>query len=347
MADMIDAKEAKGLLNCDDAALNNHINAGTIRAQRVQGKLMLNKEDVEKVAKEKGDDEGTIVLTGDSDELSIDLGKVVDDASETIVQPRKDAGNATESITFGDELEVVSFDDGNTKDLNFDKTKATQPGNLNFTDSNTAVMTAVEETGVGGTTGSIDFQTSQVEATQSVGSSSRRSVRSNRARAEQVAVHWIWPTLMALTLIVGLGLIVPYYFIALIPHAFGEKDAKGNALRGLDDNGWTNMASSVAGFSVEPDPVRFKNLHGDGEFVDIKQPDKDPQADWRFKAWQGKFKPGERWDSFVIVTIEDGGKKAKSKIGDLVFDVVEETQGGNSTDPNAIKEPRVDLRWSK
>jgi hypothetical protein len=335
MADMIDAKEAKGLLNCDDAALNNHINAGTIRAQRVQGKLMLNKEDVEKVAK---------VLTGDSDELSIDLGKVVDDASETIVQPRKDSGNATESITFGDELEVVSFDDGNTKDLNFDKTKATQPGNLNFTDSNTAVMTAVEETQVGGTTGSIDFQTSQVEATQSVGSSSRRSVRSNRARAEQVSVHWIWPTLMALTLIVGLGLIVPYYFIAMLPHAFGEKDAKGNALRGLDDNGWTNMASSVAGFSVEPDQVRFKNLHGDGEFVDIKQPDKDPQADWRFKAWQKNFKPGERWDTFVIEKIEDGGKKAHSKAGDFTYEVIEESGSGDSKD---IKEPKVVLNWSK
>ncbi len=345
MADMIDAKEAKGLLNCDDAALNNHINAGTVRAQRVQGKLMLNKEDVEKVAKEKGDDEGTIVLTGDSDELSIDLGKVVDDASETIVQPRKDSGNATESITFGDELEVVSFDDGNTKDLNFDKTKATQPGNLNFTDSNTAVMTAVEETHVGGTTGSIDFQTSQVEATQSVGSSSRRSVRSNRARAEQVVVHWIWPTLMALTLIVGLALIVPYYFIAMLPNAMAQKDIKGNVLRGLDDNGWTNMASSVAGFSVEPDQDVFKRLHTDGEWVDIHQPDKDMQADWRSKTWLNKFqKGGERWDTFVIEKVEDGGKKAKPKKGDIIYNVVEEVTPGPAGS-EGIKEQKVVIEW--
>jgi len=339
MADMIDAKEAKSLLNCDDAALNNHINAGTVRAQRVQGKLMLNKEDVEKVAKEKGDDEGTIVLTGDSDELSIDLGKVVDDASETIVQPRKDTNSSTESITFGDELEVVSFDDGNTKDLNFDKTKATQAGNLNFTDSNTAVMTAVEETQVGGTTGSIDFQTSQVEATQSIGSSSRRSVRSNRARAEVVSVHWIWPTLMALTLIVGLALITPYYFIALLPHAFGERDVKGNVLRGLDDNGWTNMASSVAGFSVEPDAAKFAQLHSGGEFVDIKNPDKDQQADWRYK-----FSKAERWDTFVISSVEADGKKAKSKVGDIVYDVSDDTTP--TTGGAEIKEPKVVIVWS-
>jgi hypothetical protein len=109
------------------------------------------------------------------------------------------------------------------------------------------------------------------------------------------------------------------------------------------------MASSVAGFSVEPDKNHFKTLHGDGEFVDIKQPDKDMQADWRFTAWQKNYKPGERWDSFVITTIEDGGKKAKSKNNDL-YDVVEETAAGGSTqaDPAAgIKEPRVVILWSK
>jgi hypothetical protein len=344
MADMIDAKEAKSLLNCDDAALNNHINSGAIRAQRVQGKLMLNKEDVAKVVKESGD-EGTIVLTGDSDELSIDLGKVVDDASETIVQPRKDSSNATESITFGDELEVVSFDDGNTKDLNFDKTKATQPGNLSFTDSNTAVMTAVDETHVGGTTGPIDFQTSQIENSgpQNVGGSSRRSVRSNRARAEQVKVHWIWPSLMALTLVLGLALILPYYFITMMPHAFDEKDAKGNVRRGLDDNGWTNMASGVAGFSVEPDSAKFKQTHPDGEWMDMKNPDKDPQAEWRFKQYQGKFtKPGERLDTFVITEVQQEGKKAKSKLGDVVYDVIEPAPPANNTSVE-IKEPKVNL----
>src|SRR3954464_7534169 len=160
MADMIDAKDAKQILGCDDDTLQKHVNAGTIRAQRVGGKLMLNKEDVDKVKEE----DGTIVLTGDSDNLSIDLGKVVDDTSETIVQSKGKDTNSGESITFGDELEVVNFDDTNTRDLSFEE-KQGQPGgdktgNLSFTDSNTAVMTAVDETNVGATTAPVDFQTS-------------------------------------------------------------------------------------------------------------------------------------------------------------------------------------------
>ena len=105
MADMIDAKDAKAQLNCDDATLQSHINSGALRAQRVGGKLMLNSEDVAKLAKD-GED-GTIVLTGDSENLSIDLGKVVDDQAATMAQgkdTRKD-----DSITFGDELEVVEL----------------------------------------------------------------------------------------------------------------------------------------------------------------------------------------------------------------------------------------------
>lgn len=344
MADMIEAKEAKSLLGCDDAALNSHINGGAIRAQRVQGKLMLNREDVVKL---KGDEEGTIVLTGDSDDMSIDLGKVVDDASETIVQPRRDAsGSATESITFGDELEVVSFDDGNTKDLNFDKTKATQ-GNqgLSFTDSNTAVMTAVEETQVGGTTGPVEFQTSQNDSP--AGTASRRSVRSGRNRAEVVAVHWIWPSLMAITVLIGAGLIVPYYFIAMTPKAGEEKDAAKNVLRGLDDNGWTNMASAVAQFSVEPDEKKFKEGHSaDSQYISIAT-EKDSQADWRFKKYQGALTAkGERLDSFVIVEIQGEGKKAKPKKGDKIYDVVE-SKSDLAGDKGSIIETKVDLGFPK
>lgn len=346
MADMIDAKEAKAQLGCDDATLNNHVNNGAIRAQRVGGKLMLNKEDV---AKLKGDEEGTIVLTGDSDELSIDLGKVVDDASETIVQPRKDAsGSATESITFGDELEVVSFDD-NTKDMGFDKNKkGSKPRDegLSFTDSNTAVMTAVDETQVGSTTGPVDFQTSQIDGPAPGGTASRRSVRSNRARAEQVKIHWIWPSLMALTLVIGAAFALPYYFIGMWPRSFDEKDAAKNVLRGLDDNGWTNMASAVAGFSVDPDEKRFKNNHGDAEFVDIKSL-KDPQAEWRFKQYQGSFsKKGERVDTFTIVEIQGEGKKAKAKAGEKVYDVVE-VKTDLGADKGSIVETKVELGWPK
>ncbi len=340
MADMIDAKEAKALLGCDDAALNNHINGGAIRAQRVGGKLQLNRDDVEKLARAEGD-EGTIVLTGDSDELSIDLGKVVDDASETIVQPRKDT-NASESITFGDELEVVSFDDPHARDV----AKAS-PGvaSLNFTDSNTAVMTAVEETQVGATTAPIDFQTSQIDAGSSnsnVGSSSRRSVRSSRAKAEIPTVHWIWPTLMTLTLIVGLALVLPYYFLAMSPYGVGEKDAAGGTRRGLDDNAWTNMASTLAGFTVEPNEKRFKERHPDGgEYIDIRK-ERDTQADWRFTKYQnGMAGKGERLKSFVITEVVPGGKQVKA--GATTYPVVEgeKYQVGTET----FTEQKVDLGW--
>lgn len=341
MADMIDAKEAKNLLGCDDAALNGHINGGAIRAQRVGGKLMLNRDDVMKMK----DDDGTIVLTGDSDELNIDLGKVVDDASETIVQPRKDhSGSATESITFGDELEVVSFDDGNTKDLNFEKTKATNSG-LSFTDSNTAVMTAVDETQVGGTTGPVEFSTSQVESQNPAGTASRRSVRSNRSRVEVVKVHWAWSLVMAITVIVGAGFVLPYYFISLWPN--DGKDAAGNVLRGQDDNGWTNMASGSpwVGFSVDPDKARFTRNHEHGEWIDIAA-ERDRQAKWRRDEYLGgkATKQGERLDSFVVTEVSEDGK-AKTK-GGQTFNVTE-AKVEMQNDKGAINEKHLDLGFPK
>lgn len=343
MADMIDAKEAKSLLGCDDATLNGHINGGAIRAQRVGGKLMLNRDDVMKMK----DDDGTIVLTGDSDELNIDLGKVVDDASETIVQPRRDAsGSATESITFGDELEVVSFDDGNTKDLNFEKTKATNSG-LSFTDSNTAVMTAVDETQVGGTTGPVEFSTSQVESQGPAGTASRRSVRSNRARVEVVKVHWAWSLVMAVTVIVGAGFILPYYFMIMMPHPSGEKDAANNVRRGLDDNGWTNMASGSpwVKFSVDPDKDRFTRNHESGEWIDMAA-EYDRQAKWRRSEYLGgkATKQGERLEDFVVVEVSEDGK-AKTKGGQTYS--VTETKVEMQNDKGAINEKHLDLGFPK
>jgi hypothetical protein len=210
--------------------------------------VMVNKDDVEKLIRER-DDEGTIVLTGDSDNLQIDLGKVVDDGSDTIVSGRKQA-EASDSITFGDELEVVNFDDGNTKDLS--QTRPTKAG-VSFTDSNTAVVTAVDDTNATGT-GPIAFTTDQVEpqrAASSSNDSARRSVRSNRARVEAAPVHWIWVALLALTFVVGGVFCVPY----LVMHAWPteQKDAAGNVLRGTQSGFWTGMASGAIGFTVEPD----------------------------------------------------------------------------------------------
>ena len=311
MADMIEAKDAKKKLGCDDATLNNYVNSGTIRAQRAGGKLMLNAEDVEKLAGEQGDEEGTIVLTGDSDDLSIDLGKVVDDSSETLVHGK---GNSnTESITFGDELEVVSFDDNqNTSELVFDETKQTgQSGNLSFTDSNTAVMTAVDETAVGATTAPIDFQTQDrdvVSGRKSESASSRRSVRSQRGTVEDVEVHWIWPTLLIASFVVGIFFIAPYYAIGMYP-AGDDRMANKDRSLGAVDNAWTSMAGGIAGFSVEPNADRYKSISPGSEFVDISSA--DPQAAWRHKQFRGEHKErDERVNSFVITELtEDAATK--------------------------------------
>lgn len=309
MADMIEAKDAKKKLGCDDATLNNYVNSGTIRAQRAGGKLLLNAEDVDKLAAEGGgDEEGTIVLTGDSDDLSIDLGKVVDDSAETIVHSKGDTRNS-ESITFGDELEVVSFDDNqNTSELVFDETKQTgQAGNLSFTDSNTAVMTAVDETAVGATTAPIEFQTQDdaagASSRPSSNASSRRSVRSQRASAEEPRVHWIWPTLLITSFIIGAFFVVPYYVIGLSPSP-EQRMANKDRLLGADDNAWTAMAGSLAGFSVEPSAERFRTTNPGADFIDIGTT--DPQAVWRHKQFRGDHKErDERVESFIVTELEE------------------------------------------
>lgn len=333
MADMIDAKEAKQILGCDDDALQGHVNAGTIRAQRVGGKLMLNKEDVDKLKEE----DGTIVLTGDSDNLSIDLGKVVDDTSETIVQSKGKDTNSGESITFGDELEVVNFDDTNTRDLSFEEKQGDKSG-LSFTDSNTAVMTAVDETNVGATTAPVDFHTSNVDDPSSnAKGDSRRSVRSNRARVEIQKVHPVWIVLMALILVIGAFMIIPYYFMSMWPTEDSHKGTWGKTetRRGVQDNMWTTMAGGMAGFSVEPNAKKFKDLHQDSEFRDITGV--DTQAEWRIEKYRNKkLAENERQKSFIMIRVSDDGRTAFNSAGEG-FPIVERTVN------NDIKEEGVDL----
>ncbi len=320
MADMIDAAEARQILGCDDEALNNHINSGSIRAQRLGSKLMLNREDVDKMAK---DDDGTIVLTGDSDNLSIDLGKVVDDTGETMVQSRKNDGSA-DSITFGDELEVVNFDDGNTKDLAFDDKAQT----LNFTDSNTAVMTAVDETNVGATTAGVDFATDhdQNMGSQRSNESSRRSVRSNRARIEAPPVHWGWILCLAATVVVGAFFVLPYYFMAMWPS--GDRDAHRGTYRGVADNGWSSMAGGAAGFAVEPDRDVWLKSH-EGEYRDMK--DSDNQAAWRYKDYRNKLDRDERLKAVIITKVSDDGTRAFAGAG-KDYPVVKGANGDESVE---------------
>ena len=320
MADMIDAKEAKQVLGCDDDALNGHINGGAIRAQRIGGKLMVNKEDVNKVAAEQ--DDGTIVLTGDSDNLQIDLGKVVDDTSETIISERSSSRSATDSITFGDELEVINFEDNKgTQEVAFDDSKRTM--DLNFTDQNTAVMTAVDETHVGGTTAQLDTSNDANPVTSNNSSESRRSVRSNRVRIESAPVHPMWVCFMALTTLFLAFFVTPYFVMNVWPRG-EDRDYGRNQVRGVDDNFWTSMASTAVGYSTEPNKDRFRALNGDKEFV--KNPD---AGEFRYVQYRTGLKAeGEKRDSYIINKIENDGKQAVSKGGKFPIVEIKTSQGG-------------------
>jgi hypothetical protein len=319
MADMIDAKEAKQILGCDDDALNGHINGGAVRAQRIGGKLMVNKEDVQKISAEM--DDGTIVLTGDSDNLQIDLGKVIEDSGDTVVQTNSGGAKrsaATESITFGEELEVINFDDNKgTSELSFDDSKRTM--DLNFTDQNTAVMTAVDETQIGATTAQLDTGHDGAPVATSTSSESRRSVRSNRVRVESAPVHPAWVAVMALTTLILAFFVTPY--LVMSGWARGdEKDAARNQARGVDDGFWAGMASSMAGFSAEPNPARFKAVNGDKEFV----ANPDQTAVFRADKYRGALKAdNEKRDSYIIVKLSDDGKQAMSKDDKGKYPIIE------------------------
>ena len=319
---MIEAKQAKDILGCDDATLQQHINSGGIRAQRQGGKLLVEEEDVQRLANRE-DEEGTIVLTGESDNLQIDLGKVVDDSSETIVQPKASPAKDSQQITFGDDLEVVSLEDSKSSDLGTKPTTAAQ--GLSFTDSNTAVMTSVEETAVGATTAPIETGPQQAgpNGMLPTAESGRRSVRSSRRAMEaEVDVPWYWMACLALAFVIGLFFIVPFYVVSNVARP-GELDAGKYTLRGADDTLWSGMAAGIAGFEVEPDQKRWAKAGNGGEYRDIKA--KDPQAQWRYQAYLGGLTQEERIPSFTVKDVKEEGNviKATSVKGNKEYTVVE------------------------
>ena len=203
---MINASQAQSLLSCDEATFSNYVNNGTLRSQRVDGELMVEEADVQALlagsAAESSD--SILVLDGESEDLSIDLGGDGDN-SATIFDAGGDlgSGSGTDQITFGDELEVVNFDDGGTEQLDFgddseqtvsfddsEMTVAFDDGGteqLSFTESNTAVLTDVDETMAA--TATSDYQTIEDDYEEPSGSqrssgisSVRRSVRAERVR---------------------------------------------------------------------------------------------------------------------------------------------------------------------
>lgn len=312
---MIDAKQAKEILGCDDATLQSHINSGALRTQKQGGKLMVDADDVAKLSK-KEDEEGTIVLTGESDNLQIDLGKVVDESSETIVQPKAQGNKDSQQITFGEELEVVSLEDSKTQEL--DQTRPTTAQGLSFTDSNTAVMTSVDETNPGGTTAAVE--TGPTGGPIPSGESGRRSVRSSRRAPEQEEqVRWYWFAPILLSFVLGAFFVVPYYFVANVSRP-DERDAGRGVLRGADDTIWSSMAGGVAGFTVEPDQTVWNKLNPGGQYKDIRG--EDDSAVWRRDVYMGALKnPGERLKSFKIATIN--GDVGKSVVGDKTYKIIE------------------------
>jgi hypothetical protein len=315
---MIDAKQARDILGCDDATLQQHVNSGAVKAQRQGGKLLIDEDDVQRLASRE-DEEGTIVLTGESDNLQIDLGKVVDDSSETLVQSRNSPAKESQQITFGEDLEVVSLED-NKGDLGSTKPTTASKG-LSFTDSNTAVMTSIEETSVGGTTAPIE--TGPQYGSMPNAESGRRSVRSSRREMEvQLQVPWYWMACMAAAFAFGLFFVVPYYVMATVARP-GEVDAGKYQARGADDNLWTSMAGGISGFAVEPDANRWNKNNPGGEYHDIKS--KDPQAQWRFKSYLAGVPAGERLDNFVVAkVVEDAnGITATSKAGSKDYKVLQ------------------------
>lgn len=340
---MIDAKQAKDILGCDDATLQQHINSGGIRAQRQGGKLLVEEEDVQRLANRE-DEEGTIVLTGESDNLQIDLGKVVDDSSETIVQAKASPAKDSQQITFGDDLEVVSLEDSKTADLGTKPTTAAQ--GLSFTDSNTAVMTSVEETAVGATTAPIETGPQQAgpNGMLPTAESGRRSVRSSRRAMEaEVEVPWYWMACLALAFVIGLFFIVPFYVVSNVARP-GELDAGKYTLRGADDTIWSGMAGGIAGFEVEPDQKRWAKAGNAGEYRDIKA--KDPQAQWRYQSYLGGLTQEERIPSFTVKTVTEEGNviKATSVKGNKEYTVIEkEVQSAESGTKIKVLEAQV---WS-
>lgn len=349
----ISSADAKALLGCDDATLQNYIANGTIRASRDGGQLMVLREDVENLmgVRPSDSDDGTIILSGDSEDLSIDLGEVVDDSSVTMVQADQHDATGTDSITFGDELEVVNFDDGNTAQMAFDDTDVTQ--DLNFTDSNTSVQTGYDETvvatGEATATGTAtsDFQTVDYGETSDDDTvnrtSLRRSVRSQRNLVEAQPIHPLWPVVLVLSAAAMLALVIPYPILSWVPQ--DDFYASGGQKRGAADSAWTRIASSFAGFSAEPDRATFVANAPPGqadEWVDISVADPSQPSErsgWRFRSYRGKHAPEERPKTFVIGQVEMGpgpdGEQVPTSARSL-------DENGNVLETFPIQQHRID-----
>ncbi|TVR43776.1 MAG: hypothetical protein EA402_08685, partial [Planctomycetota bacterium] len=273
--------------------------------------------------------------------------------------------HGTDQISFGDELEVVSFDEGGTEQLDFgddneqtvsfDDSEMTvafddssNTESLSFTESNTAVLTDVDDTAMA--TATSDYQTvddgdydDDGGSQRSGASSVRRSVRAERVRQPMARVSPFWIVILILTLMLSALLIAPYYAVGLWPKE-NQYHENGNRAFGLDDNAWANIASMFVGFDVEPHPDTWRARRPDAQEPHRPLSDAHPEQVnvWRYQTYRGRYREtGERARHFYITRIEeeatpDGGFRSTrafstnaegAQLGEFQIREVRETVG--------------------
>jgi hypothetical protein len=116
--------------------------------------------------------------------------------------------------------------------------------------------------------------------------------------------------------IINLGIILPTWTVALWPREGVVYVQTGEKKFGADDGLWSNMASMMAGFSVEPDPEQFKKSHPGEVHMPIDKSTWDGQKGASFRSdeylgpnYKGKPMAGSlRSQSYLISSIETSTK---------------------------------------
>lgn len=333
--EMMPANEAMAQLGCDEDALRNYINNGTIRADEGSGELMVSRDDVDQLGGgglfDDSDDDGTIVLSGDSEDLSLDIGEVIEGDEASAFFNSNEVSQSVDSISFGDDLDVVDFGDGSgqgTEVLIFDEDGSLEGSDegdddsLVFTDENDAVdefstgeatvtgEATAAQTGVNtgmATAASTGYQTvafdddlDDVEDDEPQSSvSGRRSARSQMVRAEAPKTNPIFPIVALLTILGGIAVLVPMgaFDMATTPESYAGENER--PLGRATANYLSGLAEMVAGFSPEPDEVNYQGSSWKS-IAEANQPDV-----FHYEVYRGgDRRRTDRWKDFEIDTIE-------------------------------------------
>jgi hypothetical protein len=234
-------------------------------------------------------------LDGQDDAPSATFNSAIDLGSLDDPSANKSSGPTSASLTFADDLEVISLDDANaTSSHSVPKGKGGKPTDLGFTEDNTAMVTVVDANADDHTEAG---RTSDGSAAELGGKSAPVPVYDSQRQlaaeaAEPAMPLWLTITMAASLAILALG-VLPLHFLANWPQE-GMKDVAGNTVRGSNDGVWSMVAETITGY--------------DGDLKSL-----DTQAEWRAANYRGEFKElGARRDSFVIEKISEDGKSAIS-----------------------------------